>query len=237
MGDFLKELELTEGRATGIPTIFKALKDNGSPLPRFNTDDDRSFFEVELFVHPVFNQLTLSDVEVYALQKSKVAIDQLLDRILEQAGIVLKDIESNLVSNVVKNAQDADNNVIGIPDRSGSTIAGTIAEFTEHSEHLVDEIINMIEAIIADAISNAIGGVLSNRELKLMLTAQQQVNREMLLASIKLQNLRKSYDEYVKPLIALNWLSMSLPGKPTSPKQQYITTLKGRLILKFLNIK
>jgi len=54
LGDFLKELDLTEGKATGIPTVFKELKKNGSPEPRFNTDDDRTFFEVELFIHPSF---------------------------------------------------------------------------------------------------------------------------------------------------------------------------------------
>ena len=31
LGDFLKELELTEGRSTGIPTIQEELKKNGSP--------------------------------------------------------------------------------------------------------------------------------------------------------------------------------------------------------------
>jgi ATP-dependent DNA helicase RecG len=51
LGDFLKELKLTEGKATGIPAILKALKDNGSPAPHFDTDDDRSFFEIELFKH------------------------------------------------------------------------------------------------------------------------------------------------------------------------------------------
>ena len=54
LGEFLKELELTEGRATGIPTILKSLRDNGSPPPRFDTDDGRSYFEVELFIHPEF---------------------------------------------------------------------------------------------------------------------------------------------------------------------------------------
>ena len=33
LGDFLKELNLTEGRATGIPTIQKKLRENGSPRP------------------------------------------------------------------------------------------------------------------------------------------------------------------------------------------------------------
>jgi ATP-dependent DNA helicase RecG len=47
----LKELELTAGRATGIPAIFKSLEDNGSPLPKLNTNEDRSFFEVALFIH------------------------------------------------------------------------------------------------------------------------------------------------------------------------------------------
>jgi ATP-dependent DNA helicase RecG len=31
LGDFLKELKLTEGKATGIPTIRKELRTNGSP--------------------------------------------------------------------------------------------------------------------------------------------------------------------------------------------------------------
>jgi ATP-dependent DNA helicase RecG len=29
IGEFLKELELSEGRNTGIPTILKAMRDNG----------------------------------------------------------------------------------------------------------------------------------------------------------------------------------------------------------------
>lgn len=44
LGDFLKELDLTEGRATGIPSIQKALKDNGSEKATIDTDDDRTYF-------------------------------------------------------------------------------------------------------------------------------------------------------------------------------------------------
>jgi ATP-dependent DNA helicase RecG len=35
IGEFLKELDLTEGRCTGIPTIRRAMAENGSPPPRF----------------------------------------------------------------------------------------------------------------------------------------------------------------------------------------------------------
>jgi ATP-dependent DNA helicase RecG len=44
----LKELELTAGRATRISAVLKSLEDNWSPLPKFNTDEDRSFFEIAL---------------------------------------------------------------------------------------------------------------------------------------------------------------------------------------------
>lgn len=44
LGDFLKELDLTEGRATGIPSIQKALKENGSGNASIETDDNRTYF-------------------------------------------------------------------------------------------------------------------------------------------------------------------------------------------------
>lgn len=43
LGDFLKELDLTEGKATGIPIIKKSLRDNGSPQVEFETDEDKLF--------------------------------------------------------------------------------------------------------------------------------------------------------------------------------------------------
>jgi len=54
LGDFLKELDLTEGKATGIPRIKKAMKMNGSPEPVFDTDDGRSYFQVTLYIQPEF---------------------------------------------------------------------------------------------------------------------------------------------------------------------------------------
>lgn len=54
IGDFLKELKLVEGRNTGIPTILRAMDSNGSGLPAFETDEDRSYFNVVLPVHPLF---------------------------------------------------------------------------------------------------------------------------------------------------------------------------------------
>ena len=52
IGEFLKELELTEGRSTGIRKILKAMAANGSPPPEFETDEDRSYFITRLLIHP-----------------------------------------------------------------------------------------------------------------------------------------------------------------------------------------
>ena len=52
IGEFLKELELSEGRNTGIPTILRAMHENGSPAPRFETDDDRTYLFVRLPLRP-----------------------------------------------------------------------------------------------------------------------------------------------------------------------------------------
>ena len=54
IGEFLKELDLAEGRSTGVPKILRAMNDNGSPAPSFETDDDRTWFLVRLPAHPLF---------------------------------------------------------------------------------------------------------------------------------------------------------------------------------------
>ena len=47
-GDYLKELQLSEGRATGIPTIQDELRRNGSEPARIETDEDRTYFLIEI---------------------------------------------------------------------------------------------------------------------------------------------------------------------------------------------
>lgn len=52
IGEFLKELDLTESRSTGIPKILKVMAANGSPAPMFETDDDRLSFVIRLPTRP-----------------------------------------------------------------------------------------------------------------------------------------------------------------------------------------
>ena len=51
LGEYLKELDLTEGRSTGIPTIQNVLENNGSPRATIVTDDERTFFRITIPCH------------------------------------------------------------------------------------------------------------------------------------------------------------------------------------------
>ena len=62
IGEFLKALDLAEARSTGIPKILRAMRENGSPAPVFESDDDRIWFLARLPVHePVHLEPTGQD--------------------------------------------------------------------------------------------------------------------------------------------------------------------------------
>ncbi len=54
IGEFLKELHLTEGRNTGFKKILRAIKQNGSPLPIFETDEAHDYFVTRFFIREGF---------------------------------------------------------------------------------------------------------------------------------------------------------------------------------------
>ena len=84
IGEFLKELDLAEGRSTGVPKILRAMRENGSPAPAFESDEDRTWFLVRLPVHEqallasnehdtdqVTGQVTLQDNALEIKEKTK----------------------------------------------------------------------------------------------------------------------------------------------------------------------
>ena len=63
LGDFLKELNLTEGRATGIPTVQKSLRDNGSGPAVIETDENRTYFLISIPIRTDFETLRTFNTE------------------------------------------------------------------------------------------------------------------------------------------------------------------------------
>lgn len=77
IGEFLKELRLTEGRGTGIPTIKKALLENGSDEAKFDMDEPhRRHFIIEIPIHWSFRVITLTveQKEMFNQAREKLAI-------------------------------------------------------------------------------------------------------------------------------------------------------------------
>ena len=54
IGDFLKELHITEGRSTGFPKIYRAVRQNQSPMPHFETDAHNLYFLATIPIHQAF---------------------------------------------------------------------------------------------------------------------------------------------------------------------------------------
>ena len=61
IGEFLKEMHLTEGRNTGFRKIRNALRNNGSPEPLFETDEERTYFATTIFIQPDFRMKMTED--------------------------------------------------------------------------------------------------------------------------------------------------------------------------------
>jgi len=57
IGDFLKELDLVEGRNTGIPVVVNVMRENGSPPPVFSSPENRDWLSVTLPVNPHFCEM------------------------------------------------------------------------------------------------------------------------------------------------------------------------------------
>jgi ATP-dependent DNA helicase RecG len=84
---------------------------------------------------------------------------------------------------------------------------------------------------------DTIAGGIADKLILVLKMAKEADSRKHLLAGLALVNNANNFETYIQPLVVTNWLTMTIPDKPTSPKQQYLTTLKGRLILGFLKHK
>lgn len=54
IGEFFKEIDLSEKKSTGISKILRELKRNGSPFPEFETDADRTYMITTIRIHERF---------------------------------------------------------------------------------------------------------------------------------------------------------------------------------------
>ena len=101
IGEFFKEIDLSEKKSTGISKILRELKRNGSPLPEFETDADRTYMITTIKIHEGFefekknfaqkNERSLSEV---LTQKDYNKVSAIINFMEEHGEITPKVAES-----------------------------------------------------------------------------------------------------------------------------------------------
>ncbi len=214
IGDFLKELGLTEGRATGFPAIYDAMEENGSPAPTFETDDE-SYVLVTLpsrvndqardqeqtttgneatnqVKAPVFN--TIEDIIAFSNQASV--------QVNDQASVGAQASDS-------KDSIDLRNHTDGARDGASVQVNGQASV--------------QVKSILEDKVHSKVEEVLK--------ASLDWVKRSEIMTQLGITNHSSHREKYLDPLIALDWITMEYPDKPTSPKQRYKVTTAGKRIL------
>lgn len=220
LGDFFKELRLTEGHATGLPALKKAMQRNGSPNPVFDFDEERTWFQVMLPIHPDFVKNQPLHIDLSGVIWNIRGIDNLLNEILKKTGFP----QTRGLAGGIAGNQTID-------------IADDIVEYNKIIDLLIVNAITNIPDDIAIDIAGGIAIGIKKEQISLLNFCLKPMFRIEMFNSINLANHPTNFKQYIQPLVAINWLTMTIPHKPTSPKQQYLTTLKGRLILEFLKYK
>jgi len=94
LGEFLKELNLTEGRATGIPTIQNELQKNGSPAAAIETDEFRTYFLIDIFCREDFMKENITTEVV------KDGVEDVVVKLTERQRIIMGLIRQFVVEHV-----------------------------------------------------------------------------------------------------------------------------------------
>lgn len=197
LGDFLKELDLTEGRATGIPTIQKALKENGSSPAVIETDDDRTYFLMTIPCREdMVNiaKLTMGD-------NDKTNFDDRLLQILGQSFAKVQEVvyQSSII-NKFRLLQILEQLSVKVWDKSKKSINKGI-----YSQYVI-ELIEYFKS--GPSTIKALGEALNWNDTT---------------------ELRR---KFINPLIELGDLTMTMPDKPKSSKQEYKLTNQGYQLFK-----
>jgi len=190
IGDFLKELKLTEGKATGIPVIRDEMAKNGNPEPVFYTDDDKTLFLVTLPCH--VDWLVTKSMTKQSTKMTPGDVQVLFNESFDLQ--VLSSLLETDISDVVEFIRDK------IVSKSGQKMSKT-AKIVSKSITIID-----------------------------FLTTEH--SREAILNHLGLINHSTNFKNYIKPLLDLEIIALTIPDKPNSQFQKYCLTEKGKKILK-----
>ena len=254
IGEFLKELDLAEGRSTGIPKILRAMRDNGSPPPIFESDEHRTWFLVRLPVHArSFGQPTEQDTQQVTPQDDGHVTDHVehlvgtltgeMSRAQLQAVMGLRD-RNHFTGAYLRPALEAGVIEMALPGKAtsrnqryrltgaGKVLAQQVKPTGQGAEHAAPQ----------DTPQNAPQDTpqdsgLTDRIEQLVAAVTEEMSRAQLQELIGLRDRNHFTSAYLRPALEAGMIEMALPAKATSRNQRYRRTAAGEALAKQTKLK
>jgi ATP-dependent DNA helicase RecG len=99
----------------------------------------------------------------------------------------------------------------------------------------IDNRLRSQKTVKRDQVEPKLLSLLESIFLKILDFCEQPQSRMSIFEILKLYNNSRNFNNYIKPLIEVGWLNLTLPNKPTSKNQQYYTTELGEILLTVLS--
>lgn len=247
IGDFLKEIHLTEGRGTGFPAIYKAMANNNSPEPVFETNEQCTHFLSTLFANPMFEALQDENEEENIINNDNgSAID-------EYGGVLPKiDQKFNSFNDILSYCDQVSDQVIGLNNNNISDFANTTDQVSDQAsnqdkslinseindnKNLTNQVSNQVSNQATNQVKAILDSTIHNRVSEILMLTLKPQKRDEILHSMELSNQSVNRKKYLNPLIEYGWIVMLYPDKKSSPKQMYTITEKGKRLLKLITSK
>jgi ATP-dependent DNA helicase RecG len=205
IGDFLKELQLTEGKATGFPVIRDGMLKNGNPEPVFYTDEERTLFLVTLLCHPELKGIGTKSVSKSVSKLTREDVDEIFAENIDIQ--VLSDILEHDIADVVEYIREIIvSKSAKIVSKSADKVSKSAGKVTK-SANKVTKSVEIIDFLISEK------------------------SRIDILYHLGLINHSKNFIQYIKPLLDYKIVELTIPDRPNSQLQKYRLTEKGRKLL------
>lgn len=95
----------------------------------------------------------------------------------------------------------------------------------------IDNYLRSLKTVKRDQVEPKLLSTLETVFLKVLVFCEKPQSRLAILETLKLYNNSRNFDNYIKPLIEVGWLNLTIPNKPTSKNQRYYTTELGKKLL------
>ena len=101
--------------------------------------------------------------------------------------------------------------------------------------YLLEQKSNQVDNQVGDEVGDIVKNEIHKYAVKILIYCKKaRMRKDILKSLLNLYINQKNFNTYIKPLIDINLLNYSKPEKLSSSKQAYITTNKGKLLLKIL---